>query len=292
VNDPLPQAALRVVAAVVTRDRRDLLAGCLTALRRQTRPPDAIYVFDNASTDGSREFLESERGLTVLRSAVNVGGAGGFHALLERSVADGFDWVWLLDDDSEPRPDALARLLIALTDYPPGSLSVLASKVVWTDGRVHPMNLVGPRFGSDRDFFYASVEHGHLSIRTASFVSCAIHRDAVLRHGLPCQEYFLWNDDTEYTARLLRHGRGICVPASVTVHRTGIPYGTLDAPAGRFRYHLRNQIWMLKRSPAFSRREKLKVLLIYLATAATWCARHPFTRLPFAAAVMIRALFT
>jgi len=86
---------LRVCAVVVTYNRKDLLVECLEALRRQTGPLDAIYIIDNASTDGTPELLRS-RGyrdgavienpldgseiiIRYVRLPVNTGGAGGFH---------------------------------------------------------------------------------------------------------------------------------------------------------------------------------------------------------------------
>ena len=40
-----------VCAIVVTFNRKELLIDCLDSLREQTRPLDAIYIIDNASTD-------------------------------------------------------------------------------------------------------------------------------------------------------------------------------------------------------------------------------------------------
>ena len=42
-----------VVAVVVTWNREDLLALTLAGLAAQSRPPEAVVVVDNASTDGS-----------------------------------------------------------------------------------------------------------------------------------------------------------------------------------------------------------------------------------------------
>jgi rhamnopyranosyl-N-acetylglucosaminyl-diphospho-decaprenol beta-1,3/1,4-galactofuranosyltransferase len=47
----------RIVAVVVTYNRKLLLAECLDSLVRQSHPPDAIYIVDNHSTDGTRDYL-------------------------------------------------------------------------------------------------------------------------------------------------------------------------------------------------------------------------------------------
>ena len=41
----------KVIAVVVTYNRQKLLSECITALRNQTRKPDAILVVNNGSTD-------------------------------------------------------------------------------------------------------------------------------------------------------------------------------------------------------------------------------------------------
>ena len=48
-------SAARVVAVVVTWNRRELLTECLDALRGQTHPPEVVVVIDNDSTDGTAE---------------------------------------------------------------------------------------------------------------------------------------------------------------------------------------------------------------------------------------------
>ena len=132
----------RVVAVVVTWNRRDLLVESLAALRAQTHPPAEIVVVDNASTDGTTELLRDESdGLQVVHLTRNTGGAGGFAAGIERALTLEPDLVWLLDDDTVPTETAAERLVAAWAAYPgPVRPAVLASRVVWTDGRDHPMN--------------------------------------------------------------------------------------------------------------------------------------------------------
>jgi GT2 family glycosyltransferase len=104
-------------------------------------------------------------------------------------------------------------------------------------------------------------------VRSASFVSVLMDADAVRRHGLPVADYFLWNDDFEYTTRLLRDGVGLLCPASVVEHRTRT-FGASDAdPGERFYYEVRNKAWLFTRSRSLSLGEKA----VYGAsTASRW----------------------
>jgi rhamnopyranosyl-N-acetylglucosaminyl-diphospho-decaprenol beta-1,3/1,4-galactofuranosyltransferase len=77
---------------------------------------------------------------------------------------------------------------------------------------------------------------------------------AVRECGLPVADYFLWNDDFEYTLRLLRGRLGLLCPASVAVHRTASP--AFD-PGARFFYEVRNKTWLFTRSRCLAPGERL-----------------------------------
>jgi rhamnopyranosyl-N-acetylglucosaminyl-diphospho-decaprenol beta-1,3/1,4-galactofuranosyltransferase len=251
----------RVVAVIVTWNRRDLLAESLSAVAGQTRPPDRVVVVDNASTDGTAELLADRFPmLEVVRSAQNLGGAGGFALGIRRALdvepVDG-DAVWLLDDDTVPRATALEGLVSARSAYPGATPAVVASKVVWTDGRDHPMNTPRSRPGVSRAERRRAEATGCLPIRSASFVSVLVDADAVRERGLPLADYFLWNDDFEFTTRMIRGRVGLWCPGSVAVHKTAT-FGAADAePGARFYYEVRNKVWVFTRSRGLSPLEKV-----------------------------------
>lgn len=259
-----------VCAVVVTRDRRALLERCLEALSAQTRPPDAVVVVDNASTDGSPALVRErfpEVDLVVL--PVNAGGAGGFHAGIGHAARRGFDWLWVLDDDTLARPDALEALLRARDrGQALGEPQVLASRVEWSDGRLHPMNIpaLDPRRWREA---LDGAPLGLAPLRSASFVSVLLRTDAVRRHGLPLRRYFLWFDDVEYTSRLLRDELGLFVGDSVVEHATRSPYSSAEGSPERFRRSVRNRIF-LARSGSLRRVEKLRLLRALAGDAAAF----------------------
>ena len=77
-------------------------------------------------------------------------------------------------------------------------------------------------------------------MRTASFCSLLVDAEVARREALPIADYFLWNDDFEYTARILRSRVGLFCPASVVVHKTATYYNSGSAPGDRFYYDVRN----------------------------------------------------
>jgi GT2 family glycosyltransferase len=245
----------------VTWNRCDLLRESLAAVQAQTLAPVQVVVVDNASTDGTTQMLRQDyQHLEVVHLEQNTGGAGGFAAGMERALTFEPDLVWLLDDDTVPTPSAAEELANAWHGYQADRgrrPSVLASKVVWTDGRDHPMNTPRTRPGASSAERRAAADVGAIPIRSASFVSIMCDTDVIAERGLPLADYFLWNDDFEYTTRLVRGRVGLYCPSSVVVHKTKV-FGSTDAdPGERFFYEVRNKLWLFTRSAGLGPVEKL-----------------------------------
>ena len=247
-----------MTAVVVTYNRRDLLAEALSAVLAQTRAPDAVLVIDNASTDGTAEMVAERFPAVRLATAErNSGGAGGFAYGLALALAGAADLVWLMDDDTVPEPGALGAMLDARALHPGGAPALIASRVVWTDGRPHPMNTPRIKPFVRKEERLAAAAAGCLPIRSASFVSILVDAGVCRDRGLPQADYFLWNDDFEFTARLLRGQAGLLCPASVVVHKTAT-FGSTDAdPGQRFFYEVRNKVWTLRAGSALAPAERV-----------------------------------
>jgi len=203
-----------VWVAVVTYNRRQLLAGCLAALRAQTVPPDRIVAVDNASTDGTAEWLEHQDDVDHLRLEQNRGSTGGFAAGIEAALRGGCDWIWLMDDDAEPAPDALERLVSA-TGNP--STAALCPAVVLPDGSIDVKHR-GDFRGRPRYLPLERYAEG-ASLGFFTWVGPLLRADAARAAGLPKAELFMWADDYEYSLRMRRQGEIRLIPDSRVVHR-------------------------------------------------------------------------
>jgi len=218
-----------VCALVITRNRKELLAECLAALLEQAQALSAVIVFDNASTDGTGEML-SGRGLTrsplvrYVRSAVNTGGAGGFAEALRLGGETGAEWLWLMDDDAEPQPDALERLLTSLPARD-ARTAALCPAVVHRDGTLDPLHRC--RLGRFVTPLPASAyAPGHYAaVDCASFVGLLVRASAARAAGPPRREFFLGYDDAEYSLRLRHLGEIRLVPDSVVTHKISVGGG-------------------------------------------------------------------
>ncbi len=212
----MDDAKPKISAVVVTFNRLTLLKEVIVALRNQTRPLDEIIVVNNGSTDDTAAWLSEQPSLSVITQA-NLGGAGGFFTGVKAACERGHDWIWCMDDDTVPNPDALERFVenVAFRNPETGYLSSL---VLWTDGSPHLMNI--PLLVNHAKWLHRFQQDRCIPIRDTSFVSLMVKREAVMRAGLPLREFFIWGDDSEFTRRLSEHHCGYLVLDSVVVHKT------------------------------------------------------------------------
>ncbi|WP_267896931.1 glycosyltransferase family 2 protein [Galactobacter valiniphilus] len=119
-----------VTVLVVSHDGEPFLARTLSALRAQSRVPDAWVGVDAGSKDSSRALLTA--GLPGSATVLEAPGAA-FGAAVRRGVdaapvapAGTERWLWLMHDDAAPAPDALETLLEAIEKAP--SVTVAGTK--------------------------------------------------------------------------------------------------------------------------------------------------------------------
>ena len=209
------------VAIVVTYNRLELLKECIESLSKQTHKEFDILVVNNASTDGTDDYLNNAKNNNILDYITlesNTGGAGGFYTGIKESIKKGYDYYWLMDDDTLPKEDCLEELHKAgkaLDD----KFGFLSSYSLWTDGSRCKMNAVRTKEWSTFENPELS-RKGIFAIERASFVSLLIKKDVILSVGLPIKEFFIWSDDYEYTCRIERKFKSYIVVNSEVVHKT------------------------------------------------------------------------
>ncbi|WP_428024375.1 glycosyltransferase [Arcobacter sp.] len=220
---------MKICTVVVTYNRYELLKECLDSLLNQTFKNDILLV-DNASTDGTGErivedgYLENKL-LIYKRLEKNFGGAGGFYFGVKYVLDNGYDYVWLMDDDAEPELDALEILVSNLDDtkysaYAPKTLiGTKENNVISAFGHrgVFDYENCLPAFQKAIDL--KEYEKEKSEIEMASFVGIFIPISSVKRIGLPQERFFIHHDDTEYSLRLVTLGKILMINDSVIYHK-------------------------------------------------------------------------
>lgn len=243
-----------VAGVVVTFNRLEKLKTVISSIEAQTHPVETLFVIDNASTDGTAEYLASLQTtvpLEIVTMETNSGGAGGFSEGMLRGYASGADHVWIMDDDCYPQPEALASLIAGFDGAVAelgGDVPFACSVVKFTDGSICEMNNPVPTWDWGRLLVKGQ---NNVMVTACSFVSVLIPRWAIAEYGLPYSEYFIWFDDREYTLRLTARCPGVQVLDSVVVHdmgdNRGVNFAMVDRKSlWKFSYGVRNEAsWQL-----------------------------------------------
>lgn len=237
------------VAVVVTYNRRKLLIQCIQHLLEQYKICCDILIIDNASTDGTEEsvcaFLDPR--VIYKNTGSNLGGAGGFHFGIKVAVEAGYQYIWIMDDDTLPNPNALEKLFEA-EEKLSGKYGWLSSRTLWIDGKDCIMNM-------QRKNPYQKIDNFDVALvpsAMASFVSLFFKAEIVYQFGLPIKEFFIWTDDWEYTRRISQHINCYTVTDSRVVHAMKSPSSVNIATdsydrMSRYPFFYRNDVYLYRR---------------------------------------------
>jgi GT2 family glycosyltransferase len=201
-----------VAVVVVTFNRADLLERMLDGLAAQTRLPDAVIVVDNASTDHTREVLgaRTDLPLQAVHAPDNTGGAGGFHQGLAAAYEQGFDRIWLMDDDVLPAPDCLATLLAhdgpCLMAVREDRAGHLVEKSATRFDLRNPLAIRPKTASVETVYGTREAMPAEVPVEVVAFEGFLVHRRVIEAIGLPDPAYFIFYDDADFAIRSRRAG--------------------------------------------------------------------------------------
>lgn len=188
----------KVLAVVVTYNRLEWLKRCVVALGKQTYEDFDIVIVNNGSNDGTKEWLDSISGgrIKVIHQD-NLGGAGGFYTGQKYGMENGYEWLWLMDDDGIPENTQLEILLSSAEKV---NARIISPLILFID------NPELEAFCPERRERLAPGTITDDQSYVCPFNGILYNREPIEKVGLIQKELFIWGDEREYHNRLMRAG--------------------------------------------------------------------------------------
>jgi GT2 family glycosyltransferase len=217
-------ASQTVCAVTVAYNDPDELACLLESIARQTRPIDGLIVIDNSEAiafkDSNKNVFDSSLPEIPCKEYIvmdrNRGSAHGFKKGMEIAHTNGFDWVWLLDQDGCAEEMCLEYLLKT-----PRKALVLCPKVLSMDDRITELTFRGmiDLWGNFVPILVGTDENER-AITAFATHGVMISRIAMEDVGyFDDRNFFCGWEDHDYSFRLKKHNcRMMLVPRSKVYH--------------------------------------------------------------------------
>ena len=271
------------VLIVTYGDRWLLLKQILNSVINLDPDVSKILVVDNASTynvkDNCRELLQDHR-IHVITNTDNKGSSGGYKVGMEYFInKTKGDFLWLLDDDNLPQPNALKQLLDAWKSNDGSSpedqqalfslrldrkqhLNIArgenANRYYRVSNSFMGFNLFQIPFNRYYKFRDKFRKDRPLKARAmmpyVPYGGLFLHRKLIQKIGYPDERFFLYADDSEYTYRITQQGGVIWLISGSQIEDIDRSYGVtytpktgrsiyLDQWSFRSYYQVRNSIY-------------------------------------------------
>lgn len=221
---------------------------CLDALFKQTHAHFEVIVVDNASTDGTADFIADNYSKVILvRNDRNLGFAAGVNVGLRRATGE---FLVLLNQDTVVEPDWLAELVTGMSSDEQvgiGGCKILdwSGEKIWHTG----VTLAGDRkFPTLRGAW--EVDEGQYDteeyVESVVGAAFAIRRELLERVGLFDESFHFYLEDTDYCRRAQEAGYRIkYFPLAVLRHYVAASLKR-DSYEALYRFHFSRLLFLLK----------------------------------------------
>lgn len=257
---------MKVLVIIVTYNGMRWVERCFGSLPRSEMPVDAI-VIDNGSTDGTPQWIsEHYPDVKVIVNEKNTGFGAANNIGMRHALENGYDYVYLLNQDAWLLPDTIGKLVAVAQSAPDYGI---LSPIQMNDG-MEEMN------GLFKNRVVPSRVVRREDLWEVPFVMAAhwlVSRRAMEEAGLFSPLFHVYGEDDNYCARILYHGMRIgVVPGAVAVHDIG------DRKQGKDRLMLRSVYTLALSRFSDPRRKPSSQLLFVVFHSFSACLRFKSLR--------------
>lgn len=239
------------IPVIVTFNRKDKLITAIQSVLDQTIQPQKIVIVDNHSDDGTQDLVkknyqdEIDNGLIDYHYLPeNIGGSGGFSKGVKYANKYETDYIAVSDDDAFYRKDYFEKISDAAKENP----SVKAFQGFSYNSEQKEYFVEGRKIinWNTLDSVAIPNEGKNVFADLSTFVGLTFSKGLINKVGYPVDNFFIWNDDAEYSLRLGKVTKILQVKDAVVDHSQVQRVSGNLVPLWKTYYGFRNKIVLRK----------------------------------------------
>jgi GT2 family glycosyltransferase len=254
--DAAARSAPFVCAVVINWNNLDGTLACLRALKHTTYQNLGIVVVDNGSRAEDRAALADLPDIELALNAENLGFTGGVNTGIDRAMARGADYVWLLNNDATAASDVLDKLVAAAEADPGiGLVSPVFHDPDAPDRAEFCLGLFDPlsrTIHQTTDPEQAMVwQRDHQAQVVLLGTALLLRRALIERIGGLDTTFFAYVEDVDYSLRSTSAGfRNVAVPDAIVLHKFKEPVARPGSVPAYLHYFMsRNYLLLWRKMP-------------------------------------------
>lgn len=244
----------RIFTVILNTNRREDTLACLASLARSSYPANTVIVLDNASTDGSVQAIGAAfPEVQVIALQANLGYAGNNNVGIRAALAQGADWVFVLNEDTILHERCLETLVrVGESDPSIGMVGPLVyhydePTVIQSAGGMLTRFWEAKHLGmnqEDRRQFTRPYRVDYVS-------GCAllVRRALVEQVGAIDERFFYYWEETEWCMRAARAGWQLLLVPEAKLWHKGVQRDYRPKPGVAY-YNTRNRLLLMAKHRA------------------------------------------
>lgn len=186
-----------------------------------------MVVIDNGSKASVVETLRDtlDPGIPVVSNGDNLGYAAGNNVGIRYVLANGADFVWVLNPDTVVEPDTLSRMVGVMHRYPQAGIvgtrilnGAYNPPTIWFNGGVIDWEAEGATSHRDIGKRHDEVtSHRVMPVDYVTGASMLVRRPVFADVGLLPEEYFLYFEETDFCTRAWAAGWDNLIDSGATL---------------------------------------------------------------------------
>ncbi len=249
----------RVAILLLNWNSYEHTANCIASLQKVTPANFDVIVVDNGSKDGSGLALQQKfTQIKYIQAPTNLGFAGGNNKGFEYAIAYGYQYAFMLNNDTFVEPDFLALLVSYLDTHP--AVGAIQPKIFFNNNRQKIWN-GGSYFLSWLGWTYSKnymrsagpAQNNFAEVDWITGCALLVRTSIVQKIGALNDNFFIYYEDVDFSFRIRQAGYKLMFhPQSVIYHIAGMANKAKvkgkEGYANPYVHYLnfRNHIWVLK----------------------------------------------